>query len=73
MITDAHTLLEMYNSNTLWEMARHADLPGTIGKKLNKQNLLRLMQQEFFKPERIQASYQKLSRLSGGRLDLISP
>ncbi|MBK8984928.1 MAG: helicase-associated domain-containing protein [Chloroflexi bacterium] len=55
-------LLDSYNSNTLWEMARAAQLPNTTGKKLPKSELLALMAQEFFKPERIEAAYQKLTK-----------
>ncbi|MCZ7669765.1 MAG: hypothetical protein M5U34_22605 [Chloroflexi bacterium] len=56
------TLLDSYNSNTLWEMARAAQLPHTTGKKLSKGELLALMQQEFFKPKRLKEVYQHLTR-----------
>lgn len=58
---DIRTLLDSYNSNNLWEMAREAQLPKTTGKKLKKSELIALMAQEFFQPERIQASYQRLT------------
>ena len=57
------TLLDSYNSNTLWDMARHAKLSKTSGKKLKKTELLDLMTKEFFQPERITASYQNLTQL----------
>lgn len=59
---DVTTLLDSYNSNTLWEMAREAQLPGTTGKKLKKDDLLGLMQREFFKPARLKAAYHQLSQ-----------
>lgn len=62
MINDTVTLLDSYNSNTLWEMAREAQLPGTTGTKLKKASLIKLMQQEFFEPARIKAVYQRLSK-----------
>ncbi|MFO7684082.1 MAG: helicase-associated domain-containing protein [Chloroflexota bacterium] len=62
MSKDIATLLDSYNSNTLWEMARAAQLPNTTGKKLSKGELLVLLAQEFFKPERIKASYQRLTK-----------
>ena len=55
------TLLDSYNSNTLWEMAREAQLPATTGKKLKKAELITLMAQEFFQPARIEASFQRLA------------
>lgn len=61
MINDIYLLLDSYNSNTLWEMARAAHLNGTSGLKLKKESLALLLQQEYFKPERIKAAYQKLS------------
>lgn len=57
---DQTTLLDSYNSNTLWDMARAAQLPQTTGAKLKKASLIKLMQQEFFKPARIKAAYQRL-------------
>ncbi|MBE2200647.1 MAG: helicase-associated domain-containing protein [Anaerolinea sp.] len=62
MSKEIATLLDSYNSNTLWEMARAAQLPNTIGKKLSKGELIPLMRQEYFKPERIKASYQRLTK-----------
>jgi hypothetical protein len=56
-------LIESYNSNTLWEMARAAKLPNTTGKRLNKVPLIALMVELYFQPERIKASYQSLSDL----------
>ncbi len=56
------TLLDSYNSNTLWDMARAAQLPGTVGKKLGKDAVLALLKQEFFKPERIEAAYKRLTK-----------
>ncbi|MCB8942869.1 MAG: helicase-associated domain-containing protein [Ardenticatenaceae bacterium] len=53
-------LLDTYNSNNLWEMAREANLPGTTGVKLKKAQLLKLMQEEYFKPQRIKADYERL-------------
>lgn len=61
MSTDINNLLDSYNSNTLWEMARTAKLPGTTGKKLRKAELLRVMKQDYFRPERIHESYEKLT------------
>lgn len=58
---DIKTLLDSYNSNNLWEMAREAQLPQTTGKKLKKDDLITLMAQEFFRRERIQASYRRLT------------
>ncbi|MEZ4641406.1 MAG: helicase-associated domain-containing protein [Chloroflexota bacterium] len=63
MSMDIHTLLNNYNNNMLWEMARDANLPETTGKKLKKDELLLLMKREFFRPERIKASYQRLTEL----------
>lgn len=63
MVTDINTLLESYNSNTLWEMAREGNLPETTGKKLKKDELLRVMRQHYFKPERIQKAYRQLTEL----------
>lgn len=62
MSKDIAVLLDSYNSNTLWEMARAAQLPNTTGKKLSKGELLVLLAQEFFKPERIKAAYQRLTK-----------
>ncbi|MCB9445978.1 MAG: helicase-associated domain-containing protein [Ardenticatenaceae bacterium] len=42
-------------------MAREAQLSGTTGKKLKKAELLALMTQEFFRPERIKTSYKRLA------------
>ena len=56
-------LIESYNSNTLWDMARAAQLPGTSGKKLKKAPLQTLMGEEFFKSARIAAAYKKLTAL----------
>lgn len=56
-------LIESYNSNTLWEMARAANLPNTTGKRLNKGPLITLMAKHYFQPERIKASYQNLGYL----------
>ena len=61
MSRDILNLLDTYNSNNLWEMARAANLPGTTGKKLNKVSLLKLMQEEYFKPQRIKADYNRLT------------
>ena len=58
---DIKTLLDSYNSNNLWEMAREAQLPQTTGKKLKKDDLITLMAREFFQPKRIRASYQRLT------------
>ena len=59
---DKNTLLDSYNSNMLWEMARQARLSNTTGTKLKKTELMTLMAQEFFRPERIEASYQQLTK-----------
>ena len=59
---DIKTLLDSYNSNTLWEMAREAQLSNTTGKKLKKDDVMQLMQREFFQPERIKASYEQLNK-----------
>lgn len=56
-------LLDSYNSNTLWDMAREAKLPGTTGKKLKKDDLQALLEREYFKPERIRNSYNRLTDL----------
>ena len=69
MITDIATLLEAYNHTILWDMAFAAKLPGAVGKKTKKADLLKLMQEEFFKPERISASYLRLTKTE--RLSLI--
>ncbi|MBP6802482.1 MAG: helicase-associated domain-containing protein [Chloroflexi bacterium] len=50
-------------------MAYAAKLPGTVGKKLKKADLLQLMQAEFFKPERISASYQRLTKTERAVVD----
>jgi hypothetical protein len=63
MVTDINTLLDSYNSNTLWEMAREARLPDTTGKKLKKDELLHVMRQHYFQPERIQKAYRQLTKL----------
>lgn len=63
MITDPDTLLDSYNSNTLWDMARVARLSIATGKKPKKADLIRTMRREFFKPERIKKSYQQLPAL----------
>ena len=62
MSMDIDNLLDSYNSNTLWEMARAAKLPGTTGKKMLKAELLILMRQDYFRPERIYDSYEKLTK-----------
>ena len=59
---NTRTLLESYNSNALWEMARQAGLSNTTGKKLKKTELIILMAEEFFQPERIKSSYQLLTK-----------
>ena len=63
MVTDINTLLDSYNSNTLWEMAREARLPETTSKKPKKDDLLRMMRQHFFNPERVKESYHRLTKL----------
>ncbi|MBK6711535.1 MAG: hypothetical protein IPG51_14550 [Chloroflexi bacterium] len=47
MITDIATLLEAYTHTILWDMAFAAKLPGAVGKKTKKADLLKLMQEEF--------------------------
>lgn len=69
MVTDINTLLDSYNSNTLWEMAREARLPDTTGKKLKKDELLHVMRQHYFQPERIQKAYQQLTKLERAVVD----
>jgi hypothetical protein len=64
-----NTLLDSYNSNTLWEMAREARLPDTTGKKLKKDELLRVMRQHYFQPERIQKAYRQLTKLEHAVVD----
>jgi hypothetical protein len=56
-------LLDTYNSNTLWEMARAANLPGTTGKKMKKEDVIALMRREYFAEARVQASFNALSPL----------
>jgi hypothetical protein len=63
MTTTIAQLLDSYNSNTLWDMAREANLPNTAGKKLKKDDLLALMNREYFQPKRIKASYNRLTDL----------
>lgn len=69
MITDPDTLLDSYNSNMLWDMARAGRISGAGGTKPKKADLIQLMRQEFFKPERIKASYQRLSERERDILD----
>lgn len=69
MITDIPTLLETYSHTILWDMAYTAKLPGAVGKKLKKADLMQLMQEEYFKPERIVASYRRLTRTERAVLD----
>jgi hypothetical protein len=59
---NTRTLLDSYNSNMLWEMARQARLSNTTGTKLKKAELIMLMAEEFFQPERIKESYQLLTK-----------
>lgn len=69
MITDIATLLEAYTHTILWDMAFAAKLPGAVGKKTKKADLLKLMQEEFFKPERISASYLRLTKTERAVVD----
>ncbi len=69
MITDIATLLENYAYTILWDMVHAAKLPGAVGKKLKKADLEQLMQQEFFKPQRISASYRQLTGIERAVVD----
>ncbi|MCB8959566.1 MAG: helicase-associated domain-containing protein, partial [Ardenticatenales bacterium] len=53
-------LLDSYNSNTLWDMARAAQLVDTGSVRLKKQDLMLLMEEGFFQPQRIRAVYASL-------------
>lgn len=56
-------LLDSYKIDILREMAEFARLDVTKnGKKLTKQDLLILLETEYFTPARIKASYEKLTR-----------
>ncbi|MBX3000457.1 MAG: helicase-associated domain-containing protein [Caldilineaceae bacterium] len=65
MTIDIHELLDSYNANTLKSMLAETNLLADRkgGKAPNKAEVIALMTREYFKPERIRASYARLGEV----------
>ncbi|MEM7119330.1 MAG: protein kinase, partial [Chloroflexota bacterium] len=68
---DVYTLLDSYNANTLWTIARHTKLPSIKKTKPKKVVLIKIMQEELFEPARIKASYAQLSKVEADVLNRV--
>ncbi|MBN1484094.1 MAG: helicase-associated domain-containing protein [Chloroflexia bacterium] len=63
MTEKIEAILNAYHTNTLYDMAREAGLAvdDARGKRLKKKALIALMREQFFRQERVHASWQQLS------------